>query len=466
MLRLALSALAVAPLLAAPTSFAVGAGAGPAPGHEARSADDNPSSAPGAAKAGKVYQWKAKDGLAFEYRVPKGYDPEVGANLTLVLHGNGLDHRWTFWNHPQDEFRPDDLVVSPDGTTAHSGTGANEFLAGANDVARVKALILELKATWNVRQVFLYGHSQGAFFVYLFAGAEPDLVDGVVGHAGGVWNGTDAPKKAQHQAIGFLHGTNDHIPYGQAVGGRTFYEERKYPLVHLRTLFGWDHRPHWYQAAQVLAWCEGMTSADPARVAAAAEDLADTKRPMGVDWSALRAVAARLQGLEGASAAQSARGVQLVRAVDELADKYVDSIVKDAGKRGFAEFSPGGWSCELARFLEVFYGTPAADALVKKHSKQLEAVREAGSKARRAAYAAIEKDSADALDEAITLIEDGYLDPAIAETLTAVDKWLEETKARLPKKSRARYEELARAWRKAQDEGARDFDQRAAKTKL
>src|SRR5690606_36754030 len=119
----------------------------------------------------------------------------VGANLTLVLHGNGLDHRWTFWNHPKDEFRADDIVVSPDGTTAHAGTGANEFLAGESDIARVKALIEELKATWNVRQVFLYGHSQGAFFVFLFAGAEPELVDGVVGHAGGVWNGTDAPKK-------------------------------------------------------------------------------------------------------------------------------------------------------------------------------------------------------------------------------------------------------------------------------
>lgn len=114
------------------------------------------------------------------------YDPEVGTNLTLVLHGNGLDHRWTFWNQPEREFRPDDLVVSPDGTMPHAGTGANECPAGASDIARVKALIVELKAVWNVRQVFLYGHSQGAFFVFHSAGAEPELVDGVVGHAGGV----------------------------------------------------------------------------------------------------------------------------------------------------------------------------------------------------------------------------------------------------------------------------------------
>ena len=79
--------------------------------------DDNPTVAPADAKPGVVYQWKAADGLPYEYRVPKGYDPEVGASLVLVLHGNGLDHRWTFWNHPKDEFRADDIVVSPDGTT-------------------------------------------------------------------------------------------------------------------------------------------------------------------------------------------------------------------------------------------------------------------------------------------------------------------------------------------------------------
>ncbi len=398
-LRIAL-ALAVAPTLPDGVASAVHA------------RDGNPAVAPAAAKLGVVQQWKSADGLAYEYRVPKGYDPKVGANLTLVLHGNGLDHQWTFWNHPQDEFRTDDIVVSPDGTTAHAGTGANEFLAGESDIERVKALIVELRTVWNVRQVFLYGHSQGAFFVFLFAGAEPALVNGVVGHAGGMWNGTEAPKQAHHQAIGFLHGTEDHVPYVQSVGGRRYYtEDQKYPRVHLRTLFDWDHRPHWYQAAQVLAWCEGMTSADPARVGAALEDLADTKRPMGVDWSALHDVANRLATLDGASEAQRARGTEVARAVDALAAAEAADIQKDAGKKGLGEFTAGPWSGRLTRFCEDFHGTPAWQALTKKHGAQFEAVRERGAKAVGELYKAIEKDDPRALDQAAELIERGYLDP-------------------------------------------------------
>lgn len=433
----------------------------------AASVDDNPSVEPAKAKPGAVQQWKAADGLPFEYRVPKGYDPAVGANLTLVLHGNGLDHRWTFWNHPAAEFRADDIVVSPDGTTAHSGTGANEFLAGDSDVARVRALIEELKATWKVNQVFLYGHSQGAFFVYWMAGAEPELIDGVVGHAGGVWLGTETPKKARGQAIGFLHGTDDHIPYGQAVAGRELYaSDRKYPLVHLRTLFDWDHRPHWYQAEQVLAWCEGMTSEDPARVAAAMEELTDTKRPMGVDWAALHAVASRLAGLDSATPAQKERAAGVVATVDALAASHVEEMLARAGKKPFAELVEGPWSGVLVRFLEDFRGTPAWTELQADHAKVLEAVREQGVEARKDLLGALEKDEPKALDHAIALLEEGYLHPSLGEALASVDEWLDKTKARLPRKARARYEELAKAWREGRAKGFKEFEQRNAGAKL
>jgi predicted esterase len=267
--------------------------------------DDNPALAPADAKPGKVYQWKAADGLPYEFRVPEGYDPKRGANLTLVLHGNGLDHRWTFWNQPADKFRTDDIVVSPDGTSPFQSS--NEFLGESKDAARLHALLGELKATWNVRQTFLYGHSQGSFFVFYYAGEYPDDVDGVCGHASGAWNWTKLSKKAHRQAIGVMHGTDDHIPYGQGWYAANWYREEGYPLVHLRTLFDWDHRPHWMQAQSVLAWCEGVTSDDPARVAASLELLADPKLPMGCDWSALWAVADRLAGMAGADDEQKKR---------------------------------------------------------------------------------------------------------------------------------------------------------------
>src|SRR5687767_11214259 len=68
------------------------------------------------AGGGTVYEGKTADGLLYLWRGPSGYDAKVGVDVTFILHGNGLDRRWGFLNHSKDSFRPDDLVISPDGT--------------------------------------------------------------------------------------------------------------------------------------------------------------------------------------------------------------------------------------------------------------------------------------------------------------------------------------------------------------
>ena len=428
--------------------------------------DENPRKDPAKAEPGKVYQWESADGLPFEYRLPEDYDPEVGASVTMVLHGNGLDHRWTFWNHPPDSFRTADIVVSPDGTTPHKGTGANEFLQGAGDIARVEALLLELKETWNIQQVFLYGHSQGAFFVYWFAGAKPDLVDGVVAHAGGVWIGTEAGKKGHGIAIGVLHGTEDHVPYAQGVGGRTFYEERKYPNVHLRTLFGWDHRPHWHQASQVLAWCEGMTSQDPARVLASAEECADTRRPMGVDWAALHDIAERLAGMEEADEDQRARGRELADAVSELAAEHLEAIEKGAGKEGFRRLSGGPWAGELLRFDEVFRGTPAWHRLHEDHQRTLEKLVEVGSDLREDFWKEASGGDAKALEHLADWIEEGYLASGLDRAIDRGMALLEGDETKVKRKLERRVLDAIELWEEARSKGAKSFMDRNGKFKL
>ena len=75
----------------------------------------------------KVCEWKSADGVVFAWRGPKMYDPAQGVGLTLILHGSNLSHTWGFANHNNDTFRPDDLVVCPDGTTPN-GMGGFNFL--------------------------------------------------------------------------------------------------------------------------------------------------------------------------------------------------------------------------------------------------------------------------------------------------------------------------------------------------
>jgi len=427
--------------------------------------DENERLAPAEAKPGKVYQWQASDGLPFEYRVPEDYDPERGANLTVVLHGNGLDHRWTFWNHPQDEFRTRDIVVSPDGTSPLNGV--NEFLGNRKDADRFHAFLAELSETWNVRRTYLYGHSQGSFFVFYYAGEYPEDVDGVVGHASGAWAQTKLSKKSHHQAIGVMHGTDDHVPYGQGWYAANWYREQKYPLVHMRTLFDWPHRPHWMQAQSVLEWCEGMTSDDASDVAACAEILANPKLPMGCNWAALYAVANRLAEMDGASDKQRKRAIELRDAVDELAGDHAASIEKGLGKKGrLDELSKGSWAGELIRFVEDFDGVPAQVAFVKRNKKAIEGLRETATKALTAWHKKKASDPEEAFELGLELLEGGFLNHQVPEVLAQCTSWLESGVVEPKKKDEKRFEDLAEAYAEARKDGFESFVKRGEKTKL
>ena len=145
-------------------------------------------------------------------------------------------------------------------------------------------------------------------------------MDGVLGQASGYWAGTAQSPKHHRQAIAFMHGTADPVvPYFQSVGGLQGYRDAKYPMAHLRSLEGWNHWPHQEQAAQELAWCEGMTSADPARVVASYEHLVAVKE--WHDWSVLYQVAKRLSDLEGAPGDARKKASETAAAVDRLGKK-------------------------------------------------------------------------------------------------------------------------------------------------
>jgi predicted esterase len=384
--------------------------------------------APSPASSGKRYAWKAQDGLAYEYFVPKEYDAKAGANLTLILHGSNLTRHWGFANHAAGKFRPDDVVVCPDGTTPN-GQGGFNFLQSDKDLKRLHALHEELKKTFRVRATFVYGHSQGSFFSFLYAGAFPDDVQGVLGQASGVWIGTQATERHHHQAIALLHGTADPVvPYGQSVGGLDFYREAKYPLAHLRSLEGWNHWPTADQAEQELAWCEGTTSADPARVVACFETLSSGEGPR--DFAALRAVASRLAELEGAPAAARSKASAAVEAVDALAKRHVEAMARSLGKEKGDKLADDAWVAHVRLFLRDFDGVPVCDDLAKAWADRRKDHRDGAVKHLREYYRVRQKDAAKAFDEGVEAIRTGFLwyECADPELWKALDGWKDDAK--------------------------------------
>ncbi|NUN52384.1 MAG: hypothetical protein HUU06_06305, partial [Planctomycetaceae bacterium] len=278
-------------------------------------AADAPEKEPSPKVAGKVHAWKSKGGLRYEYFVPESYDPAKGANLTFICHGTGLDRRWGFANHPAGEFRPDDIVVSADGPT--EVPNARLYANEEDDLEALHDLQEELSAIFKVNQVLLYGHSQGAFWVFLYAARYPDEVAGALGQAGGIWTNTPVGPGFHHQALVLMHGTADPVvPFSNSAGGHGFLLEKGYPLAHLRALEGWNHWPNAFHAGQQLAWIEGMTTKDPARAGASLEWFEEVREREWVDFSALHSLALRIGSMEGAPEGLRARAAKAAAEVE------------------------------------------------------------------------------------------------------------------------------------------------------
>ena len=430
--------------------------------------DHRPSKAPSPEQKGKAFEWKTQGGLPFEYIIPESYDPKVGANLVVVLHGNGLDYRWTFWNHPPGEFRPDDVVVSLEGPTFLQSTNAFEFLAGHDECAKVHAALEELKKTFKVKQTFLYGHSQGSFFVFEYAGEFPDDVDGVVGHAGALWMSSKLGKFGHRQAIAFLHGTDDaNVPWHQSVSGRKAYRDADYPNVHLRTLWDWPHAPVWEQAQGELAWCEGMTSSDPARIASALATLLAVKDPpnlnvkLGLDPAAIFAVAARLESFTYETPAQKSAATKAKTLVDKVAKSIAADLDASLAKGKLTKVDGKPWLGMATRFLEDFDGVAACAAWAKAHDAELSAIDKTAESAGREFWQNADKEPAKALPAGLELLEKGWRNAGIREVATRLRDWsTKEKELKLPKKEAARITALVDAFERGRKEGFEAYEKR------
>jgi len=418
---------------------------------------------PSPKRGGDLLEWKSADGLVYQYRVPRKYDPEAGANLVVILHGSNLDRRWGFANHSSKDFRPDDIVVCPDGTTPN-GNGGFNFLDQEKDLKRVHALLAEWKRAFRIRATFLYGHSQGSFFAFLYAGEYPEDVQGVVGHASGVWMNTQQGKKGHHQAIVLMHGTQDPVvPYLQSVAGYESYVAAKYPMVRLRSLEGWNHWPAEHNGpvphtSQQIAWCEGMTTADPARMEACFDFLASCKERERTDYAAVYSLAGRLAESDAAPDALKKRCAAARKTIEELAEAHAEALEKV----DLAEFEAEGWLGHAPMFLRAFMGVPAREAYATRWQKLLARQEKEGGQQYKDYWRSLQRDkAADAFAAGVAAVEAAYLWQRVTENafLENLAKWRKDARRlRVSKKAIKAYDARVKPLPKALQDGARAFD--------
>ena len=322
-----------------------------------------------------VFMTTAKAGdLRYSWVLPKGYDGKAPRNLSVILHGTGLDYRWGHWNNKPGIFRPNDIVVSVDGTSPDGQTRL--FLGEPKDADLFKKFLDELRQTFAVDRIFLYGHSQGGFFVPFYMGLHPETVAGGVAHASGAWNWSKTPKELKKVALVFMHGSSDPVvPYGQSPGSRDFYVEHGFPLTHLRRLPYYNHWPNAVRATEELDWCEGMTTSDPKEaldcaLAMLREKPADEYQwTTEVDFSGARLVLERLTGKGSAALekvpdelAKSAR--EWLTKIDEQAEAQVKALRAVLPKKGALALDGKAWLGQLLPLREDFRGVESVEKLM------------------------------------------------------------------------------------------------------
>ncbi|MHC4952964.1 MAG: alpha/beta fold hydrolase [Planctomycetota bacterium] len=417
---------------------------------------------PGPKAKGKVYEWAATNGLVYYYYVPKKYDPAKGANLTFILHGSNGMRGWGFANCPAGKFRKDDIVVSPDGTTSN-GRGGFNSLGRPEDAKRFRAVHKELKEIFKVNATYLYGHSQGSFFSLYYAGEYPDEVQGVVAFASGVWTQTRLEERGHKQAIVLLHGTQDPVvPYAQSVGALQAYRETKYPILHLKSIEGWNHWPTANNSKvphtqQQLAWCEGMTTKDPERLAASFEFLANNKVKMRHDYAATYSLAKRVTEADFASDALKKRAAKAMTTIDALAKAHVAAL-KGADP---SEFAAKPWVGHAPMFLRSFRGVPSCEVFATDWDPAIDKHREAAVPQLRLYYQNRGNNVAAAFAAGVAAIEAGFLHYECNDNrfLKALEDWAKQAKRwQIPRDVLKRYNAIVPAYKKALQEAYRSCD--------
>ena len=249
-----------------PALVALGAGAA-VPAQKAAEAIVEPSMK---VPRGKLLEWKSAQGRTYWYRLPKAIDGKSPPDLVLMLHGTGLNHCWSFWNYPiLGDFRRRDIVVSPDGLTPGQGETFN-FVQGPKDGEQIAGLIADFKKAFPIGRVYLYGHSQGAFFVYWFAGEHPELVDGIIAHAGNVLQVKHGKLAKQKVAIAILHGRADAVvPVDYAIRSEKIYRDEGYEKLKLEIVDGLTEQSgHWPlpdHVGKLFDWLDQMSTQSAAQ---------------------------------------------------------------------------------------------------------------------------------------------------------------------------------------------------------
>jgi pimeloyl-ACP methyl ester carboxylesterase len=408
------------------------------------------------APLGQLLEWTSSRGKPYWYRLPRKLDRKRPPNLLLMLHGTGLKWGWAFWNYPiaAGGFRGEDIVVAPEAMTPGQGDTFN-FVQGGADGEQLAELIGFFKRQLPVGKVYLYGHSQGAFFAYWFAGEHPELVDGIVAHAGNVLAVKHTALARQKVAIGILHARADAVvPVDCAYRSEKIYREEGYRRVKLEVVEGLTAESgHWplpKQVGEMLSWLDSVTADSPAlALLSALQVLAQDEPDLESVVESVKRAGLMLKAPRPRDPPDLLEKLEaLKKLLDQAAHEHAEAIQAEAG----AAKTEAPFGCWAGHFLHTDRALGTLPAWQKAASGPR---RRAASEEKGVARALglLEQAGLKALGEGLKALEQGFLASRYEDLLVRVERLAGDSS--LKAEERKRTEELLKSRRAALLEGVK-----------
>lgn len=392
---------------------------------------DPPRKAPARdVEPGKTYAWRSADGLRYSYSIPVSYKAGEGYDIVVICHPANSDFRWGIGNNlgtvtggsddaPTRTFRPDSIIVSPDGPGAlGSHAERRAFPCTAAAAVRFRDFLLELSRTMPGKRIFLYGYGgggdpelggAGGQFVLLFSGLFPALSDGVVAYGGGLPTGEGYKIVRSNVPIVLMHGVkNAMVPYAAALEALEANTAEGNRLVRLRALRAYNDYPNPVRVSESIDYLTGVRTDDARECLRCVEALLTPKPPDEYDYTApvwyagARELLGRIldepgpvtgeapfEGSKSAPEAVKARARELVALIEAEAAKHVEAIRNSMpSDTACADLylDGGPWLGHLIAARDDFRGVDAMeqfasrigfDAASESHAAEAAALREA-----------------------------------------------------------------------------------------
>jgi poly(3-hydroxybutyrate) depolymerase len=340
-------------------------------------------------RRGAIVHATTANGMTYHVRLPDKYDANVGAPAIVMLHGSnansadyllGISQRWP-------KIAADYALIGIDGEwpNATEADGQPSFnytyinfvgkskykgFPGSDreSPALVAEAVAEIRQQIKLTKVFVTGHSQGGFLTYSLLMNYPDVFDGAMPIAAGLifqcepgaYEDASIRRLQRQRPLVILHGDRDPlvaVSMGRAAYGS--FLEGGFPMLRLSVTKGAAHAFIGLPFEEGIRWLESMTSDDPRKLLASAQQAF-----AGKEYRDALAYLQRAQELDTAGAQSSA--------IKTLRQKIEQQAAVPAKSLEAAMAKPDGgnaWVADFDAFRQQFEFTDAAATAMAEYAK-------------------------------------------------------------------------------------------------